>query len=174
MDAATIEMDLPESGSLDWEQAIGALLSELSAAQDELLDVLKEKRQLLASGNIAGLEEINRREGEVLARLQRCHDERARLLQQAADDGDPASTLRARVNHLPAMQAAPIRQRLDAAESRTRFLQHQCLTNWVLAQQSLVHLSQLIELIATGGQRQPTYSNGAPSCATGTLVDQEA
>jgi hypothetical protein len=177
MDVATIELGAGEAAGMaeaDWEQAIGQLLTELSSAQDELLDVLKDKRQLLVNGEVAGLAAINEREGQVLARLQHCHDERARLLRRAADEGGPVESLRQRVDRLPAVQAGPIRDRLDSAAARTRLLQHQCLTNWVLAQQSLVHLSQLVELIATGGHRQPTYSNGATSCATGTLVDQQA
>jgi hypothetical protein len=177
MNLATIEIETPTAAAIaeaDWEQAIGQLLTELSAAQDELLEVLKDKRQLLVKGEVAGLDAINDREGQVLARLQRCHDERARLLRQTAEEGEPAETLRARVDRMPALQAECIRERLDSTAAQTRLLKHQCLTNWVLAQQSLVHLSQLVELIATGGHRQPTYSNGATSCATGTLVDQQA
>jgi flagellar biosynthesis/type III secretory pathway chaperone len=167
-------LPMDASAELDWEQAIGDLLTELSGAQDELLSVLNDKRQLLGRSDMNGLDAIADRERQVLARLQHCHDQRARLLQRSADEGEPAQSLRDRAQHLPAAQAGPLRERLDSAAAQSRLLKHQCLTNWVLAQQSLVHLSQLIELIATGGRRQPTYSNGATSCATGTLVDQEA
>ena len=38
-----------------------------------------------------------------------------------------------------------------------RLLQHHSLTNWVLVQRTLIHLSQVLEIIATGGRLKPTY-----------------
>jgi hypothetical protein len=53
-------------------------------------------------------------------------------------------------------------------------LQHQSLTNWVLVQRTLLHLSQLIEIIATGGRLKPTYGKGSDHQAGGALVDRAA
>jgi hypothetical protein len=44
----------------------------------------------------------------------------------------------------------------------------------VLAQRTLIHLSQMLEIIATGGQMQPTYGKKESVGASGALVDQEA
>jgi hypothetical protein len=55
-----------------------------------------------------------------------------------------------------------------------RLLQHQSLTNWVLAQRAVLHVSQLLEIIATGGRLQPTYGDGDTLHNRGSLVDQEA
>jgi hypothetical protein len=44
----------------------------------------------------------------------------------------------------------------------------------VLVQRSLLHLSQLIEIIATGGRPQPTYGNGPERQNCGSLVDRAA
>jgi hypothetical protein len=55
-----------------------------------------------------------------------------------------------------------------------RLLQHQSLANWVLAQRSLLHVSQLIEIIATGGRMQPTYGDKESVHARGSLVNQQA
>jgi hypothetical protein len=41
--------------------------------------------------------------------------------------------------------------------ARMRVLQHHSLVNWVLAQRALLHVSQLLEIIATGGRTQPNY-----------------
>ena len=57
--------------------------------------------------------------------------------------------------------AAACKPAFDEAAERSRLLQHQSLTNWVLVQRSLLHLSQLIEIIATGGRPKPTYGNGS-------------
>jgi hypothetical protein len=61
---------------------------------------------------------------------------------------------------------------VDEARRRARLLQHQSLTNWVLVQRTLLHLSHVVEIIATGGRMQPTYGKGAPVSAGGILVDQ--
>jgi hypothetical protein len=51
-------------------------------------------------------------------------------------------------------------------------LQHQSLANWVLVQRTLLHLSQLIEIVATGGEKPPTYQRSGPVAASGALVDR--
>ena len=58
--------------------------------------------------------------------------------------------------------------------AKMRLLQHHSLTNWVLAQRSLLHVSQLLEIIATGGRMQPTYGDRDALHGRGTLVNQEA
>ena len=55
-----------------------------------------------------------------------------------------------------------------------RLLQHQSLTNWVLAQKALLHVAQMLEIIATGGRLKPTYGKDAwPRTPRGRLVDQD-
>ncbi|MHC4407137.1 MAG: hypothetical protein ACYTG0_46590, partial [Planctomycetota bacterium] len=60
------------------------------------------------------------------------------------------------------------------ATGRARLLQHQSLTNWVVVQRTLIHLSQMLEIIATGGQKQPTYGKEELVEPHGALVDREA
>ncbi len=60
------------------------------------------------------------------------------------------------------------------ARARARLLQHQSLTNWVFVQRTLIHLSQMLEIIATGGRLHPTYGKGDTADTSGNLVDQEA
>jgi hypothetical protein len=59
------------------------------------------------------------------------------------------------------------------AALRARLLRHEGLVNWVLVQRTLIHLSQLLEIIATGGRLQPTYRKEESLRAGGALVDQE-
>jgi hypothetical protein len=63
---------------------------------------------------------------------------------------------------------------LRQASHRARLLQHHSLVNWVLVQKTLIHLSQLLEIIATGGRLQPTYQRDGTVQATGALVDRAA
>jgi len=74
---------------------------------------------------------------------------------------------------LPKAGRGPLAAQIRAAAHRTRLLRHSSLTNWVLMQKTLLHLSQLLEIIATGGQFQPTYEKGGCASTTGALVNRE-
>ena len=157
----------------NWDTELAALLEELSAVQDDLLAFLVEKRQLLSTGDLAGLAGTRQREQELGNRLERCQSRRGELLAQAATLGLPADSLRS----LSTSLARDERKHLDAsirqAAARSRLLQHHSLTNWVLTQRTLLHLSQLLEIIGTGGRPSPTYGKSEPH-ASGALVDRAA
>jgi hypothetical protein len=157
---------------LDWEAEVGALLDELSHAQDELLAVLREKRQRLATVDLAGLAQSQQREEELSARLRDCQRRRSELLEQARKQGHAADSLGKLASHAKAGNRAKLGGRVKSAAANMRLLRHESLTNWVLAQRALLHVSQLIEIIATGGRLQPTYGKENSRAAGGSLVDQ--
>lgn len=158
----------------NYESEIGALLSELSDVQSSLLSVLDEKRQLLVAGNVEALSAIGPREQELAVRLQACHDQRQQLLARADADGLPADSIQSLSDRLPAASRGQVQASIREAANRSQLVRHQCLTNWVVVQRSLLHLSQLIEIIATGGQPKPTYDKGSGSQFGGALVDRAA
>jgi hypothetical protein len=161
---------------IDWEQAITQLLAELSGIQQELLEVLAEKRQRLASVDVAGMGELQTREQSLLERLQACHAQREALLAAAKSEGLPADSMTSLAKTTAGNNAGSekLRKELASTASRMRLLQTQSLTNWVVAQRSLLHVSQLLEIIATGGRLQPTYGVGEGVHARGGLVDHDA
>lgn len=154
------------------ESDIAGLLSELSAVQGDLLDVLSKKRTMLAAGDGAALGSIASRERDLVTRLQACQDRRQQLLAQAESEGRPSDSIRALSKSLPVESRNRLRGDLEEARARSRLLQHECLTNYVLVQRTLIHLSQMIEIIATGGRMKPTYGNGSDRQDQGALVDQ--
>jgi flagellar biosynthesis/type III secretory pathway chaperone len=157
-----------------WETDIAALLAELADVQGALLGALTEKRQILASGNHEPLAAMSGREQELLNRLQACHQRRQQLLARAQTEGLPADSIGSLSGKLPRESRGRVQTGLREAAERSRLLQHHSLTNWVLVQRTLVHLSQLIEIIATGGRPEPTYGNGSDRQASGALVDRAA
>jgi len=160
-----------QATTLSWDDEFAELLGELSAVQTELLAALGEKRAALMKADGDGLLVINQREEQLVGRLQQCQERRLRLLARASEEGLPAVDLRTLARSLPSTQHRQIAPRLDQAARRARLLQHESLTNWVIAQRTLIHLSQLLEIIATGGRMQPTYGKGtAPS--SGALLNQ--
>jgi hypothetical protein len=158
----------------NYETEIAALLAELADVQSALLGVLSEKRELLVRGDVDALAAIGPREHELAERLQACHERRQQLLARADAEGLPADSIESLSHHLPASSRERVQASIHEAASRSKILRHQSLTNWVVVQRSLLHLSQLIEIIATGGRPKPTYDKGPDHTAGGALVDQAA
>lgn len=166
----------PESQTApaSWESELAALLAALSSSQDELLQLLTDKRDLLVRNDVEGLAAIQPREQQLIERLQNCHERRVQLLAQAAREGLPGDSIRALSAALPGGANPAMRDRIQQAQARSRLLQHHSLTNWVLVQRTLLHLSQMLEIIATGGRPQPTYGKGEPVNSSGSLLDHAA
>ncbi|MDX1947979.1 MAG: flagellar export chaperone FlgN [Pirellulaceae bacterium] len=166
-------MPTPESNR-DLETEIGTLLDELATVQSELLAVLRAKRANLATVDLAGLAETQVREEALARRLQDCQRRRTELLAEARQQGRQADSLGKLANLVSQGNSPKLRDRVKTAGTQMRLLQHESLSNWVLAQRALLHVSQLVEIIATGGRMQPTYGEGDSAHARGTLVNQEA
>jgi flagellar biosynthesis/type III secretory pathway chaperone len=162
------------AATFDWESQLASLLQDLSEVQGELLRVLAEKRQFILRGDAPGMNSLAQREGELLGRLEECHRRRASLLADANAAGTPASSLTDLANRVDPTGKSQARRDLRTASQNLRKLQTESLSNWVLAQRSLLHVSQLLEIIATGGRIQPTYEKDASTHARGNLVDSEA
>jgi len=158
----------------NWEGELAGLLNDLSAVQDEMLAVLNHKRELLVARNADGLAEVATDEERLVERLQQCLRRRAELLERAAEEGRPADSIRSLTESLPRRQRRQLGGQVKQASARARLLRHHALTNWVLVQQTLIHLSQMLEILATGGRFQPTYGKGSRAQAGGALVDREA
>ena len=157
-----------------WEQDLTALLDELSATQTDLLALLDEKRRLLISRDTTALAEIAPREAAIVVRLQSCQEHRRELLDRAARHHLPSDSIRSLAKVMPEPARREMAQHVEDAARRFRLLSHQSLANWVLIQRSLLHLSQLLEIIATGGRKSPTYGKVDTIRQGGSLVDQAA
>jgi hypothetical protein len=175
--APPVTIVLPAAEPMNWEDAIGNLLAELSSVQEELLAVLAEKRERLGRVDVAGMTVLQAREQALCDRLQAAHARREELLAAAKREGLPAdsvTSLAKGVSSASPPQREKLRKDLAATESRMRLLQTNSLTNWVIAQRSLLHVSQLLEIVATGGRLQPTYGVGEGVYSRGGMIDHEA
>ncbi len=159
---------------MNWETELADLLSELSTVQDDLLRVLRAKRECMAQRDAVGMTSLQASEAELGNRLQACHDRRTALLAAARDTGVPCDSLGKLVKQLPVGKRDTLGKQVKESALRSRLMQHESLTNWVIAQRTMLHLSQMIEIIATGGRLKPTYGKCDPALARGALVDQEA
>jgi flagellar biosynthesis/type III secretory pathway chaperone len=166
-------MDNPANATV-WETELGSLLAELSAVQADLLSMLTEKRQILLARDMPALKEMQVREADLIARLQACQDRRLELLARAETEGLPSQSLISLTSALPEDQRRQFEPQLRDASARIHLLQHHSLTNWVIIQKNLIHLSHLLEIIATGGRPKPTYGKNDCARSGGNLVDRAA
>ncbi len=158
----------------DWDEQLAAFLRDLSDTQGELLQLLTAKQQHLLSGDAGQMQATQETERDLLDRLQACHDRRGELLEQAQTEGLPADSIRSLATALPDSTQERVLPAIASANDRGRLLRHHSLTNWVLAQRTLLHLTQLLEILATGGRPEPTYGTEASILSSGSLVDQQA
>jgi len=172
--AANLDVDAEPANQPDLEVDLSQLLDELSRVQDELLEVLAAKCERIADGDLGGITALQPREESLGLRLQACHDRRGALLAMAAEEGLPGDTLGSLANSLSSDQGGNLAVQVKEASARMRLLQHRSLANWVLTQRSMLHLSQLLEIVATGGRLQPTYGRDVSSNSSGALVDKDA
>src|SRR6266566_6441076 len=149
---------------------LASLLAELSAIQTDLLGVLTDKRQRLLTSDTAAMEALRAKEEELIGRLQACQERRQALLAQAATEGLPSSDLKTLAEAFPTSEQTALSPEIREAAARMRLLQHHSLTNWVLVQRTLIHLSQVLEIIATGGRLKPTYGKDDSANSGGFLV----
>ena len=156
----------------DWESSLSGFLDGLSTVQTDLLSLLTEKRRLLVAKDHEGLQALQAEENRLSELLSDFHQQRESLLATAGESGLPNRDLTTLADALPNENRAKLRPRLLSARHQGRLLQHQSLTNWVLVQRTLLHLSQMVEIIATGGEKPPTYQKSGPSAAGGALVDR--
>lgn len=155
-----------------WESELAKFLTGLSAVQDESLEILTRKTKLLAACDRQGLADLGQEEEHLIAKLQDCMRQRQALLEQAESEGLPSDNIRSLAKALPGATRGKLVAQMAQVSSRARLLQHHSLTNWVVVQRTLIHLSQLLEIIATGGKQKPTYGNEESAQSTGALVNQ--
>lgn len=159
---------------------IAAFLTELSEVQHRTLSLLQRKGEYLGKSDIEGLARIAEEEREAINDLQKCLDWRERLLEIAKSEGLPSDSIESLGSRLSKEEpdaAGSLPDRIRESTHQTRLLRHQGLTNWVMTQRTLIHLSQILEIIATKGRTHSTYKrdrskeSGANS---GALVDRSA
>ncbi len=157
-----------------WESELATMLGDLLDVQDRFLKLLARKRELLIASDTAGLDALSGEEQELVEALQACVGRREALLDEARRDGLPAESIQSLSTALPVDQQHRLHPKVAQAKSNSRLLQHHSLAHWAAVQRSLLHLAHMLEIIATGGQMTPTYSEEDKSRASGALIDRAA
>lgn len=156
-----------------WEAAITQLLDELLQTQHAMLQLLNEKRRAMVKRDLLAIRDLQPEEERLCSQLQRCQERREELLAHARAAQLPGDDLRVLSRHVTP-QAGNVNDKLSEATNRSILLKHQSLTNWIIAQRNLLHISQMLEIITSGGSAMPTYGKNSGNRGGGFVLDQEA
>jgi hypothetical protein len=159
---------------IHWETELSELLGRLSDAQQQLLSLITKKGDLLSSRDHQGLAALMPQEEALCTELQACYQRRQELLSEAEAVGLPADSIQSLAGALPDQSAKPLEKPLQESMERSRLLRHHSVAQWVVVQRTLLHLSHMLEIIATGGQSEPTYGNRGATGSSGALMDRAA
>jgi len=162
-----------KSDNTDWEQDLSQLLEDLTSIQDEILQSLQTKRQLIMDQDLVALEAHQAHEEQLGQKLAECHERRSQMLLSAQQEGLPSSNLESLSKHIGRDKSESLPKRVKDASQRMRLIQHSSLTNWVVTQRTLLHLSQLLEFIGTNGRLKATYGESNADTSGGALIDRE-
>jgi len=154
------------------ESELARLLGDILTVQGDLLSVISKKRECLADPDAEGLDAIGVEEQRLSAVLAECMQRREHLLEVARKGGLPNDSLDSLSRALPRERRDAIHANVQRAKHQAKLLRTESLTNWLIIQRTLLHLSQMLEILATGGRKTPTYGDKQPVGATGGLVDQ--
>jgi hypothetical protein len=154
-------------------------LTALEETQQELLVLFGAKRLALDQHQSEELMRLSVQEGALAARLQELVSERSKFLLKARGAGfavesllEFAGAVGKTVGDSRVLRAIElIELRIHEAQQRTAQLQHESWVHWIVSHRCYNHYTELLELIAHGGQRAPTYGDRHPAASGGALLD---
>lgn len=151
---------------------LAELLQELAEAQSQLLAHLERKRNAIAKNDWRALESFVANEESLSNRLEAIHQKRSTLLEVAKKHGRRSDTLEDLSNELASPKPSPLAKQFREASSKMRLLQTHTLASWVVAQRAVLHASQMIHVLASGGKLTTSPDSGVENNFTGGFVDE--
>jgi flagellar biosynthesis/type III secretory pathway chaperone len=157
-----------------WRKQLAGFLGETLQAQKDIVALLERKCELFAKNDPAAVGALAKEEQAAADRLKQCLAEREKLLQYAAAEGLPAQSVEVLAKAIVPYSDDEFFTLLRAVQYESQLLRQHNMANWVVAQRSMLHASQMLEIIATRGRMNSTYTRDHQrnrSTTGGTLVD---
>ena len=153
---------------------IQTFLTGLIETQNQLLAVLHKKQSLLVRPEKEALAAIEPEEEAMVENMQRMLNRREEILTAARMQNIPCDSIEQLCEHF-FPRNVNVQKMLIEAKSRTQQIQLLAYTNWTMSRKSLIHVSQILELLETRGQGKTTYSQRSKTDTSGGLqVDRVA
>jgi hypothetical protein len=131
----------------------------LIETQRELLDILRRKRTALSASDLDALEALRMPESDAAQRLQSLVAWRTKLLEASRLAGKTHNTLIDLAQSLRDGRTPELVSALQSARTLATELQRESWVHWVITNRCCHFYGQLLELIAHGGKKPPTYQS---------------
>ena len=153
---------------------IPTFLTQLIETQNQMLAVLHKKQSLLVRPEKEALAAITAEEEAMVDNMQRMLNRREEILTAARMQNIPCDSIEQLCEHF-FPHNIEVQKLLIEAKSRTQQIQLLAYTNWTMSRKSLIHVSQILELLETRGQGKTTYQpQPETALSRGGFVDRVA
>jgi hypothetical protein len=146
-----------------WFDDVARFADVLEATQQDLLHTLRLKRQALVTGTPGDLQRLNEASLDAARRLKMLSVWRSQLLDQAHEAGSAGPTLSDVLAEWIDPWSERLRARFTAVQQRFGEAQRESWIQWIIAQRTEACYTDVLDLLAHGGQRPPTYGENAQS-----------
>ena len=131
-------------------------LKQLYEAQTQMLTVLHKKQTVLVRPDREALALISAEEERSLEVMQGLIHRREEILTAARLQNVQGGSIEQLCEHF-FPRNLEMQKMLNEIKSRTQQIQLLAYTNWTMSRKSLIHVSQILELLETRGQGKTTY-----------------
>ena len=125
------------------------------------------------SSQATELEAASQKTEELVRRLEGLLAERQELLELLGSArGGSCQSLQSAVAPLPEDLRRPLLERMERLGAVAGQVRHHAAANWMVSRRAHAFVTELLDVIATGGQGRPTYGGSVEN--GGTFVDSTA
>jgi hypothetical protein len=149
---------------------IDHVLTGLERTQGEIESLQTGKTTALQHLRPGELQSLATREEELSRRLRGVLLQRSQLLQRARSAGVPVSSLTQLAGAIGREDRALLLERIQVAQEQADRIRRQNWTHWIIAHRCYSHYTDILEMIAHGGQAAPTYTRGKPAPVVGGAI----
>jgi len=137
-------------------------LHQLIEAQINMLAVLHKKQTILVRPEKEAIATISAEEEQTLAKMQNMLTRREELLTSARLQNIRGDSIEQLCEHF-FPRNIEVHKLLDEIKHRSHQIRLLAYTNWTMSRKSLIHVSQILELLETRGQGKTTYQPQMPA-----------
>jgi len=153
---------------------IKKFLTQLIESQHRMLAVLHKKQAILVKPNPEAMESMSHEEEKAMSDMQDILKRRDDLLMAARLQNIRSHSIEQLCEHFFPCNIE-VQKLLAESKHRTQQIRLLAYTNWTMSRKSLIHVSQILELLETRGQGKTTYQPQANrDTSHGGFVDRVA